>query len=295
MSGPMTNDLKVQKRHDGGQLQYFIYLIHFSVSNLSVSLHLYVNIHLQLLTTSFNYPCNALCIKFGRSSYLVLHFPPLREFKDFPNTRQSKLSLCNGDVVQRHYRIKQCKLSFDLHKINSFQTFVDIIFLDILKLFYNSILNFDFKMGNVCQEFDRLIPKPFFIENLSNNSRVDSCMLYSIQIHTQVLECLKLTPYTSCEFGSYFLPTFYAHKFHTYLVLSKQVITILFTEIIINSNSKYNNSGNSQIINDFRIMVFDVANLELRLQDTIAITYMEVEMYKHRIIFHIQILKLVPI
>ena len=38
-------------------------------------------------------------------------------------------------------------------------------------------------------------------------------------------------------------------------------------------------------------MVFDVANLELRLQDPIA--YMEVEMYKHRLIFHIQILKLV--
>ena len=134
--------------------------------------------------------------------------------------------MANGD--ERHYRIKQCKLSFDLHKINSFQTFVDIIFLDILKLFYNSILNFDFKMGNVCQEFDRLIPKPFFIENLSNNSRVDRCMLYSIQIHTQVPECLSKA-YTSCKLGSYFLPTFYAHKFHTYLVLSKQVITCYYS------------------------------------------------------------------
>ena len=205
---PMTNDLKVQKRHDGGQLQFLqlsIQVIHFSVSNLSVSLHLYVNIHLQLLTY-YQFQLSMQCtIKFGRSSYLVLHFPPLREFKDFPNARQSKLSLCNGDVVQRHYRMKQCKLSFDLHKINSFQTFVDIIFLDILKLFYNSILNFDFKMGNVCQEFDRLIPKPFFIENLSNNSRVDRCMLYSIQIHTQVLECLKLTHPVN------WVPTSYLH------------------------------------------------------------------------------------
>ena len=176
-------------------------------------------------TTYYQFQLSMQCtIKFGRSSYLVLHFPPLREFKDFPNARQSKLSLCNGDVVQRHYRMKQCKLSFDLHKINSFQTFVDIIFLDILKLFYNSILNFDFKMGNVCQEFDRLIPKPFFIENLSNNSRVDRCMLYSIQIHTQVLECLKLTHPVN------WVPTSYLHFMlisfiPRYLVLSKQVIS----------------------------------------------------------------------
>ena len=87
-------------------LSTIIYLIHFSVSNLSVSLHLYVNIHLQLLTY-YQFQLSMQCtIKFGRSSYLVLHFPPLREFKDFPNARQSKLSLCNGDVVQRHYRMK---------------------------------------------------------------------------------------------------------------------------------------------------------------------------------------------
>ena len=180
-------------------------------------------------TTYYQFQLSMQCtIKFGRSSYLVLHFPPLREFKDFPNARQSKLSLCNGDVVQRHYRMKQCKLSCHLHKINSFQTFVDIIFLDILKLFYNSILNFDFKMGNVCQEFDRLIPKPFFIENLSNNSRVDRCMLYSIQIHTQVLECLKLTHPVN------WVPTFYQHFMlisfiPRYLVLSKQVITCYYS------------------------------------------------------------------
>ena len=58
-------------------------------------------------TTYYQFQLSMQCtIKFGRSSYLVLHFPPLREFKDFPNTRQSKLSLCNGDVVQRHYRMK---------------------------------------------------------------------------------------------------------------------------------------------------------------------------------------------
>ena len=149
---PMTNDLKVQKRHDGGQLWYYYYLSNIFFSFKFVSFASFI-CQYTFATTYYQFQLSMQCtIKFGRSSYLVLHFPPLREFKDFPNTRQSKLSLCNGDVVQRHYRMKQCKLSFDLHKINSFQTFVDIIFLDILKLFYNSILNFDFKMGNVCQE-----------------------------------------------------------------------------------------------------------------------------------------------
>ena len=83
---------------------FSIYLIYFSVS-LSVSLHLYVYTFATtyLLPVSIFMQCT---VKFGRSSYLVLHFPPLREFKDLPNMRQSKLSLCNVDVVQRHYRIK---------------------------------------------------------------------------------------------------------------------------------------------------------------------------------------------
>ena len=78
-----------------------IYLIHFSVSNLSVSLHLHV-CQYTFATTYYQFQLSMQCtIKFGRSSYLVLHFPPLREFKDFPNVRQSKLSLCNGRKTYR--------------------------------------------------------------------------------------------------------------------------------------------------------------------------------------------------
>ena len=45
--------------------------------------------------------------------------------------------------------------------------------------------------------------------------------MYALQ-HTNTHTSTRMSKaYTSCELGTYFRPTFFAHKFHTYFVLSK--------------------------------------------------------------------------
>ena len=153
----------------------------------------------------------------GHSSVVSFHefcTFPLREFKDLPNSRQSKLSLCNGDVRTLSDKIVQMEFwstkSIPFRLLLTFWTFGTFTIQ-----FWTSTS----KCGNVCQKFDRLIPKPFFIENLSNNSTVHRCT-YKVHLYT-----------------IHTLPTFYTLRYQipTYLVL--KVITCYYMYSICKNNS----------------------------------------------------------